>query len=98
MNTKSTLAVALGSAFIATVTMSPAANAAQNPFAMQTLNNGYMSADASMSKEGKTAEAKCGAEKQAAEAKCGAEKKAAEAKCGAEKKAAEAKCGANKAK
>lgn len=99
MNTKSNLGLALGSALIATVSMSPVAHAAQNPFALQTLDKGYMTADADMAKDGKTAESKCGAAMKSTDAKCGANKnapKATEAKCGASKKPAEAKCGAAK--
>jgi uncharacterized low-complexity protein len=92
---KTALTIALGSAFAASLSMAPAAHAAENPFAMQTLHNGYMVADAG----DKAAEAKCGSAKKKAEAAA----KAKEAKCGSAKKKAEAadkakeaKCGANK--
>jgi uncharacterized low-complexity protein len=61
---KKTLGVAVGSAFAAGVAMAPLANAADNPFALQSLQSGYMVADSH--KDGKSAEAKCG------QAKCGA--------------------------
>jgi uncharacterized low-complexity protein len=93
---KNVLTAALGTAFVATLGMTGVANAAQNPFGMQSLDKGYMTADAHMDKDGKAMEAKCGAEKKAAEAKCGAEKKAMESKCGAAKKAHDGKCGAEK--
>ena len=101
MNKKSTLSLVLGSTFVAAVTMAPVANAAQSPFAMQTLDKGYMTADADATTVAapdmtKTTEAKCSAAKKTTEAKCSAAKKAAEAKCSAAKKAAEAKCSAAK--
>ena len=99
MNTKSTLGLTLGSAFIATVAISPVADAAQNPFAMQKLDKGYMVAEAATPKDSKAMEMNCGASMKGKEAKCGATKtapKAAEAKCGADKKPVEGKCGAAK--
>ena len=94
-NKKTALTIALGSAFAASLTMVPATHAAENPFAMQTLDKGYMVADAGA----KAMEAKCGADKKKAEemaktkeAKCGADKKKADEAA----KAKEAKCGANK--
>ena len=79
MNKKSTLSLVLGSAFVATVAMTPVANAAQSPFAMHTLEKGYMTASADTSVDtSKAAEAKCSANKKAAEAKCSANKKAAQ--------------------
>lgn len=50
----------MGSAFAAGMTMAPMANAAESPFALQSLHSGYMAADA------KVPEAKCG------QGKCGA--------------------------
>jgi uncharacterized low-complexity protein len=93
---KNVLTVALGTAFVATLGMTGAANAAQNPFGMHSMDKGYMTAEADMAKDGKAMEAKCGADKKAAEAKCGADKKAMESKCGAAKKAHDGKCGAEK--
>jgi len=75
-----------------------AAHAAQNPFAMQDLGNGYQVAE-------KGKDAKCGGDKakemKAKEGKCGAEsKKGKDAKCGGDKakemKAKEGKCGGDK--
>ena len=58
-----------------------------NPFAMQSLNSGYMVASAdTKAKEGKCGEGKCGSNKPKSETK------AKEGKCG------EGKCGGNKAK
>lgn len=93
---KNVLTAALGTAFVATLGMTGTANAAQNPFGMHSLDKGYMTAEADMTKDGKAMEAKCGAEKKAMESKCGAAKKAQDGKCGAEKKAHEGKCGAAK--
>lgn len=97
MNTKSTLGLALSSAFIATVSMSPVAQAAHNPFAMQTLDKGYQTAEAETPK---AKDAKCGASMNAKDkdAKCGASMKTKDkdAKCGASmtSKDKDAKCGA----
>lgn len=90
--------LAIGSAFAA-IALSPAVQAAENPFAATKLQAGYQLAAA----DTKTKDGSCGADKKM-EAKCGAEKKAAEAKamdkkadgsCGADKKK-EASCGADK--
>ncbi len=71
---KKTISVAVGSAFVAGITMAPMTNAADNPFALQSLQRGYMVADAN------TTEAKCG------QGRCGgamaSAAKAGEAKCG----------------
>lgn len=97
-----------GAAVVAAAALTPAAQAADNPFAVQKLAAGYQLAQAdTKAKEGscggKKVEAKCGADKKA-EAKCGADKKT-DGKCGADKKApekkkdgkcGEAKCGAAK--
>ncbi|MEW6332153.1 MAG: hypothetical protein AB1560_11910 [Pseudomonadota bacterium] len=77
------------------------AHAASNPFAAQSLSQGYLVADA----HGKTAEGKCGGDK-AKEGNCGGSKttkakdgKCGEGKCGAKKtKAKEGSCGGDKAK
>ncbi len=85
---KSTLTLALGTVFAASLAASPVANAAQNPFAMQSLDKGYMVADAGE----KAKDGKCGGEKADA-------MKAEEGKCGGKKaattKAKDAKCGGN---
>ena len=74
---KKALSIVVGSAFAASISMT-AANAAENPFAMQSLTSGYMVADHHDAKEGK-----CGGEK-AKEGSCGGEK-AKEGSCGANK-------------
>ena len=97
---KSTLTIALGSVFVASMAASSVAGAAQSPFAMASLDKGYMVAEADMAKDGKMKEGKCGGNK-ANEAKCGANK-TKEAKCGANKakmkdgKCGEGKCGSKK--
>ncbi|TCV85167.1 HvfA family oxazolone/thioamide-modified RiPP metallophore [Sulfurirhabdus autotrophica] len=101
---KSALTIALGTAFVATLSASPVVNAAGNPFAMQTLDKGYMVAGAdAKAKDGKCAGDKAAATK-AKDGKCGdmsenskdnmkaTDKKMPDGKCG------EAKCGASKAK
>jgi uncharacterized low-complexity protein len=82
------LTLALGSAIAASLSAAPV-NAAENPFAAQSMAKGYMVAEAD-----KAAEGKCGAKKET-EGKCGA--KAKEGKCGGEK-SKEGKCGDTKAK
>ena len=47
-NSKSTLSLAIGSAFCATVAIAPVAQAAGNPFEMKSLGSGYMVADKGM--------------------------------------------------
>lgn len=84
-NKKSTLSIALGSVFVASMAVSATANAVQNPFTMASLESGYMVAAADKAKEGKCGEGKCGANKAASDSKM------KEGKCG------EGKCGANKA-
>jgi hypothetical protein len=88
------LASAVGSAFLAV----PAAHSAGDPFAMQSLEKGYMVAemkDGTGKTVNKAKEAKCGGDK-AKEGKCGGDK-AKEGKCGGDK-AKEGKCGGDKAK
>ena len=87
--TQTTLTLALTAAIGA----ASFAHAAGNPFAMQSLNSGYLVAAA----DDKAMEGKCGSDKaKAMEGKCGGDKakatKAKDGKCG------EGKCGANKAK
>ncbi|MGD8615665.1 MAG: hypothetical protein PVI91_08390 [Gammaproteobacteria bacterium] len=95
------LSAALGAAFVTSLAGTSLANAAENPFAMTELSNGYMVAEQAEGKcgEGKTeAEGKCGEGKTEAEGKCGEGKTEAEGKCGGEMKAkeAEGKCGEGK--
>ncbi len=97
---KKALSLVLGSAFAASVSTT-AVNAAENPFAMQTLSSGYMVAEHHEGKEGKCGTGKCGAEKKAKgdkakEGSCGGEK-AKEGSCGGDK-AKEGSCGGDKAK
>jgi len=68
---KSIISAAVGSAVAATLGFAPIASAAENPFAMQPMEKGYMVADAGKHGEKKAGEGKCG------EGKCG------EGKCGA---------------
>jgi uncharacterized low-complexity protein len=100
---KKAIGVAVGSAFVAGMAMTPVVNAGDNPFALKSLQTGYMVAGAEI----KAQEAKCGGMKPAEEAKCGGMKSSAvpvmpaipkvgEAKCGGIK-TTEAKCGAGMA-
>jgi uncharacterized low-complexity protein len=79
------IALGLGAAFSFAV---PAAQAAGNPFAMQTLDHGYTVADAGRDKDGNGA----GNKKEAAEEKTSSTGKAKDGKCG------EGKCGGSKPK
>ncbi len=106
---KTTLTLALTAAIGA----AGIAHAAGTPFAMQSLNSGYMVAAADdnategKAKSGKCGTGKCGANKakvktkaKTVEGKCGGDKaKAMEGKCGGDKtKTVEGKCGGDKAK
>jgi uncharacterized low-complexity protein len=87
---------ALGAAFAGSVMLAGAVNAADNPFGLSELGNGYMQI-ATSHMEGKCGEGKCGGDKSSSEGKCG------EGKCGGTKamsegKCGEGKCGENKAK
>ena len=82
-----TLSLAAGTAFVASLAMGSVANAAEgaNPFAMNELSGGYM----------QLAEGKCGGSKKMTkdmEGKCGEGKAIKEGKCG------EGKCGEGKKK
>ncbi len=102
-----TIALALSSAFALSIGAATV-NAAENPFAMQSLSSGYQVADAdTKAKDGKCGEAKCSTEmkNEAAKAhdgKCGEGKCSTEMKNEAAKahdgKCGEGKCGAEKAK
>lgn len=72
-NTKSTLSAAIGTAFAASIAVTPAAHAAGNPFAMQGLDSGHMVA---------AMDGKCGGMKKAGDGKCGSMGKAGDGKCG----------------
>lgn len=102
--TQKTISLALGSAFALSIAAG-SVNAAENPFALKSLSNGYQvaEADSAKMKDGKCGAGKCGANmkkdakakaEKDKEGKCSAEK-AKEGKCSAEK-AAEGKCGAEK--
>ena len=105
--TKTPLALAIGTAFAASLATSSIANAApssSNPFAMSDLNSGYMQVADNHMKEGKcggaksTKEGKCG-EGKCGEGKCGGAKemeKNMEGKCGGDKSSKEGKCGEGK--
>lgn len=103
---KTALTLALGSAIVASLAAMPV-SASENPFAAQTLQKGYMVAEADKAAEaGKAAEAKCGGTmdkdgKAKAKAKDG-KKSAADAEANKkmlkEGKCGEGKCGAKNAK
>ena len=74
-NKKTLISVAVGTAFTASMGAAPLAMAAENPFALQSLDKGYMVADkhdakSKTMKEGKCGEGKCGNMKMG-EGKCG---------------------------
>ena len=76
-----TLAMTLSSAIALSVS-SAAVQAAENPFAFKTLEQGYQVADAEKTKEGKCSAGKCGANmKKAHEGSCSAQ----EGRCSDEK-------------
>ena len=73
MSSKKTLmTAAVGSAFAATLGVAPIASAAENPFAMQSLDRGYMVAQTGKTSDGKCGQGKCGGMNKASENKCGA--------------------------
>lgn len=101
MTTKTSLSLTLGSAFLASATLSLSAHAAGAAFGAQAMSQGYQvaaadtkaadgSCGASHPAKGKRADGKCG------EGKCGAKGKKADGSCGADKKA-HGSCGATKA-
>ena len=82
MASKKTVSLVIGSAFAATIAAAPIANAADNPFEMDSLKNGYQVAGVVKGEESKCGEGKCGGatdDEKGGEAKCG------EAKCGGDK-------------
>jgi uncharacterized low-complexity protein len=97
------VAAAVGVAFVSSLAASASAVAAENPFEVAELDDGYMLAGGHKGEEGKCGEGKCGGEKaeegKCGEGKCGGEKaeegKCGEGKCGGEK-AEEGKCGGEK--
>jgi len=72
MSKKSLIATAVGTAFVAGMAAAPIATATDNPFAMQSLDRGYMVAQAGKMGDGKCGQGKCGGMNKAAENKCGA--------------------------
>ena len=81
---KNVLNIALGSAFVATFSAAAVANATPNPFSMQSMNKGYMTAEADMGKMGKKAmEGGCAGKKKM---KAGMGEKAKEGGCAGKKK------------
>jgi uncharacterized low-complexity protein len=84
---KTNLTIALAASIGAAAGIAGYAQAASNnPFAMQSLNSGYMVASAdAKSMEGKCGEGKCGGNKAKTDAKA-KEGKCGEGKCGAMKK------------
>jgi uncharacterized low-complexity protein len=83
---KSVITTAVG---LASAIAFGAAHAAENPFAMKDLGNGYQVAE--KAKDGKCGEGKCGSDKKDKDAK-----KAKDGKCGGDKKAKDGKCGGDK--
>ncbi len=77
MQSKKTLAAAVGTAFLASVALAPLASAAENPFQLDRLAGGYNLAEKGDA-EGKCGEGKCGEGK----AKSEGEGKCGEGKCG----------------
>ncbi|HCA27728.1 MAG TPA: hypothetical protein DEP05_08855 [Betaproteobacteria bacterium] len=62
--TKTAFALAIGAAFTASLALTEAARAADNPFSMQNLSQGYLLANAAGKiKDGKCGEGKCGDKK-----------------------------------
>jgi uncharacterized low-complexity protein len=90
---KTALTLALGTAFAASLAASPVLRAADNPFEMDSLKNGYQVAQADKKKDGKCGEGKCGGDKKK-EGACGGDKKK-EGACGGDKKK-EGACGGDK--
>ena len=57
---KTVVSLAIGSAFAASVAIAPVASAADNPFEMDSMMDGYQIIAAKKSKEGKCGEGRCG--------------------------------------
>ncbi len=94
------LAAALGTTFAVSLSLSPVANAAENPFNMTELSQGGYMIAGEHGEEGKCGEGKCG-EGKCGEGKCGEDKeegegKCGEGKCGEDKEEGEGKCGEGK--
>lgn len=99
--TNKTLALAVGSAFVAAIAAT-SIHAVENPFALKSLSSGYMVADADKMKDGKCGTGKCSAAKKKAmtekakEGACSTDKMK-EGACSAEKMK-EGACSADKMK
>jgi len=95
------LAGAIGATFIASLTVMPSANAAENPFAAKPLVNGYQLADAKDGNcggmKGQEKEAHCGG-KTGKDAHCGGKQAAPAGKAKKDGSCGESRCGANKKK
>jgi uncharacterized low-complexity protein len=98
--TNKTLALAIGSAFVASIATT-SIHAAENPFALKSLSSGYMVADADATadkaKDGKCGTGKCSAAKKKAMHDKEMADKAKEGNCSADK-AKEGSCHADKVK
>lgn len=93
-----TLSLAVGGA-LALSLATASVNAAENPFALKTLSNGYQVADAhdAKSTDGKCGTGKCGSAEKAKEMKM-KDGKCGTGKCGSSEKMKEGTCGGEKAK
>ncbi len=61
MKSKTAATLAFGSTLAASLAAMPIANAAGNPFALESLSSGYQVADGDKKADGKCGEGKCGA-------------------------------------
>ena len=75
---KSALSLAIGSAFAASIAAAPIANAAGDPFDMDSLKSGYQIAGVAKGEDGKSSD-DASADTKGGESKCG------ESKCGGNK-------------
>ena len=89
------IAAAVGTAFVASLATASIANADDNPFAANALEEGY-DLLAKGEGEGKCGEGKCGEDKGDGEGKCGEDKGEGEGKCGEDKGEGDGKCGEGK--
>lgn len=85
MKQRNSIAITLGAALLTTSAF--AAQAGNNPFAVQELSSGYSLAAHEKGHEGSCGEGKCGGDMKAEEGKCG------EGKCGGDKASKEGSCG-----
>jgi uncharacterized low-complexity protein len=60
VNKKTAVSLVIGSAFAATAAVAPVANAADNPFEMDSLKQGYQVVADKKDTEGKCGEGRCG--------------------------------------